>query len=408
MNTIEDLSPASFRNIPFLVNSEQELGGKKTVTHEFVGSDKRFTEDSLGLLPPTFTIEAIVQDPDAITKRINLINALNQSGLGVLVHPVYGAVNVKSTIYTINSNQRGIGEFRFSIPFERSEAVVTAAVAPATFSAVQNSAENSRTKLGDAFENAFVSPILPEELTETAEKAESIYDEVLEVSKSALNVIQSKVATFTSFVSDSKADVLTIVQIPFSMKNNLESLYSSALDIVNTPGDLYDMWNRLIDFGFLDIRLPIITESRRISEGNKSVLNEHTRIEALINSYEAGADREYETTDEIATTREELNAAHERIMEEYDDDIDTDNVPVLAEDPDLRTAIADLRTNAEQILNEKEQNAWRVIQVDPGRSSMALTAYRYYGNIDNLDIVRELNPNANHADFDETINAISR
>jgi prophage DNA circulation protein len=406
--TIENLQPASFRGIPFLVNAETEIGGKKSVTHEYVGSDKRFTEDTLGLLPPRFTLECIVQDPDAIAKRNNLIGVLNLPGVGTLVHPIYGDIDVKSTTYTVSSSQNAIGEFRFTIPFERSEEVVTTTIAIETFPSVQDKAEECRETLDEVFEEVFVGPKLPEELIKSAEQAENIYDEILEASQGALNTVREKVSTFTRFVADSKSKVLTIAQLPFSMKDNLESLYSSALDIVNAPRDLYDMWNNLIDFGFLDLKLPVITESRRTSEGNRSALREHTRISALINSYEAGSNREYQTTDEINAARTELDTAYRRIMEEYDDDLDSDNLPVLAEDPDLRTAMASLRTGTMAVLNEKEQNAWRVVEIDPGQSSMALTSHRYYGNLDNLDIIRELNPDVNNASFEQAINAIGQ
>ena len=104
MSVLEQLQPASFRGIPFLVNAETKTGGKKTVTHEYVGSDKRFTEE-LGLLPPSFSIEAVIHGNEAISTRLLLEDALDEPGLGILVHPVYGAIEVKSTIYSVNSNQ---------------------------------------------------------------------------------------------------------------------------------------------------------------------------------------------------------------------------------------------------------------------------------------------------------------
>lgn len=426
MGVLEQLQPASFRGIPFLVNAETKTGGKKTVTHEYVGSNKRFTEE-LGLLPPSFAIEAIIHGNESISRRFLLEDALDEPGLGTLVHPIYGSVEVKSTTYSVNSNQTRIGEFRFSINFERSEAVITLDIIPPTISTVSDNATSARTALDNALESAIngseVAGYSPDVQEKTAEKiieatepsfidelvvgANSIYDTVFEFSTKQVNAVRSKVAPFTRFVSNARDNMLTIVQQPFEIKDNIKAFYQATLNIVNTPRDLIDTWERLLDFGFLEIPPVINTIIRKNTENNKSVLNELTRLTALTNLYEASADKNYSTVDEIEEQRKVLDDGDKRLMRDFKDDIDTDNVSVLAMDADFRAAMTDLRINTGRVLDQKVQNAFRVVTIDPGISSMALTAYRFYGDHDTLDELQELNPNINHAGFKGNIQAVS-
>lgn len=427
MSVIEQLQPASFRGIPFLVNAETKTGGKKTVTHEYVGSDKRFTEDDLGLLPPSFSIEAVIHGPDAIFIRFQLERVLDESGLGELVHPVYGSIKVKSTTYSVNSNQTKIGEFRFSINFETSEATITPSVGPFRPGAITDFADSTRTALDNALEEAFVGPLspgyTPDVLSDTAEKIieaveptfidqvvvgdNSMYDTVFDFSTKTVGAVRSRVATFTRFVSSARADMLTIVQQPFEVKNNIKAFYQEALNIVNTPRDLSDTWERLLDFGFAQVPPAINTIIRRNTENNKSVLDEHTRLTALTNLYEASADQNYTTESEINDQKKVLDDGYNRLMESFGNDIDLDNFPSLAMDADFKAAMTDLRTNTGKVLDQKAQNAFKVVTINPGKSSMALTAYRYYGDHENLDELQDLNPGISWSNFDDNIQAVS-
>lgn len=407
MSVFENLQPASFRNVSFLVNSETKAGGKKTVSHEYVNNDKRFTEE-LGLLPPRFTIEAIVSGDDAIARRFQLEDALDKPGLATLVHPIYGSVQVKSTTYSVSSNQTRIGEFRFSINFETSEAVVTPTITTVTTAAAENAADTNRANINNTFEGNYQPPTKPEEQTETANKATEIFEDVKAAIIGVTGTIEEKVSDFTRVVDDAIADVFTIVQSAEGLKDTLEAVYSTALDVANTPVDLADAWESLIDFGFLDVKRDLSTVSRLISEGNKVLLNEHTRLSALTNLYEALVFKDFQTEPELDAARKLLNGSYQRLLKEYTEDIDTENLSNIASDQDVQTSFAELRVLSGKIFNQVEQNIWRVVDISPGKTSMALTAYRYYGDLDNLSLLQSLNPDVNHARLNQDIQAVSQ
>jgi prophage DNA circulation protein len=407
MPVIEKLQRASFRGVEFLVESETKQGGKKTVTHEFVNSNQRFTEE-LGELPPVININAVVHGETAIDQRFNLERVLNLPGTGTLVHPVYGILeNVKSTTYSVNSAQTGIGEFKFSIQFETSESNVTAAPTTITNSAVSKAAEDARSALNSALESSFINPEFPKVSDTSGSTLDDIYEEVFNQVSSVTNAVQTKISEFTRVVENGRSSVFSIVQQATTVKTSIQDLYLAAINVVNTPSDLLDAWSNLTDFGFLDTQGKTNTVPRQNEENNRSILNEHTRVNALINAFEAAVYTNFQTDVELSNAQQILNDAYNTQIEQFRETVSSE-VNSLAANPNVRQTISELRNLSRQVFDEKEQNIWRVVTIDPGTTSMLLTSYRYYGNIDNLNLIIGLNDDINVANFKTPITAISR
>ena len=87
-----------FRDAKFyFAGSAPTTGGRKTITREFPGSDRRYVED-MGLLNKTFEIDAIVTTEE---EKEKLIKALETPGIGQLSHPTFGLINVTAKPYTV-------------------------------------------------------------------------------------------------------------------------------------------------------------------------------------------------------------------------------------------------------------------------------------------------------------------
>jgi prophage DNA circulation protein len=89
----DTLHPASFRGVPFVVNSDESEGGRKTIRHEYVNSDFPYIED-LGKAAKEFSVEAMVVGNDFLTQEKRLTDACEVEGQGELVHPYYGRLVV--------------------------------------------------------------------------------------------------------------------------------------------------------------------------------------------------------------------------------------------------------------------------------------------------------------------------
>lgn len=117
MSTWRDqLHPASFRGVPFHVDSDSMPAGRRTQTHEYPQRDKPMVED-LGRVTREIKLAAFVIGEDCYFQRDNLLNALDKPGAGELVHPWYGRLTVTATVCSVSHERREGGMVRFDLVF---------------------------------------------------------------------------------------------------------------------------------------------------------------------------------------------------------------------------------------------------------------------------------------------------
>ncbi len=110
------LQPASFRGVPFKVESADGSGGRRAETHEYPMRDTPWTED-LGRKARIGSLNAYVLGADYMAARDALIAALEAAGAGTLVHRYWGELQVVITDYRISESSGEGGIARFSISF---------------------------------------------------------------------------------------------------------------------------------------------------------------------------------------------------------------------------------------------------------------------------------------------------
>jgi prophage DNA circulation protein len=88
------LRPASFRGVPFKVETEGLAGGGRHVAvHEYVRSEEISTED-MGRKAKRYRVSAYIANDLADVHGAALVAALTQPGSGTLMLPVLGPVEV--------------------------------------------------------------------------------------------------------------------------------------------------------------------------------------------------------------------------------------------------------------------------------------------------------------------------
>lgn len=97
----DNLIPASFRGVPFKINAASMTGGRRIVTHVFPERDDAEHEDR-GRKNREFRVDAFVLGDDYFSQRDALIDALEETGPGVLKHPYRGQIDVVADSYTVN------------------------------------------------------------------------------------------------------------------------------------------------------------------------------------------------------------------------------------------------------------------------------------------------------------------
>ena len=89
----DDLLPASFRGINFLIEQAAVPVGRKGQLHEYPQRDEPFFE-SLGKQSQVHKVSAFVIGDDCFERRDKLLEALEKQGPGELVHPWLGRMQV--------------------------------------------------------------------------------------------------------------------------------------------------------------------------------------------------------------------------------------------------------------------------------------------------------------------------
>ncbi|MPQ67810.1 MULTISPECIES: DNA circularization N-terminal domain-containing protein [unclassified Pseudomonas] len=111
------LQSASFRGVPFYVENEGTPVGRRTQVHEYPQRDKPFVED-LGSRTRTIRLTAFVVGDDCFERRDKLLQALDQEGQGVLVHPWFGKLDVTlAGECQVSHERREGGVVRFDLTF---------------------------------------------------------------------------------------------------------------------------------------------------------------------------------------------------------------------------------------------------------------------------------------------------
>lgn len=112
----DELHPASFRGVPFHVESDSMPVGRRTQLHEYPQRDKPTVED-LGRVARETKLVAFVVGDDCYVLRDDLLLALDQPGPGELIHPWFGRMNVTATSCKVTHERREGGVVRFDLSF---------------------------------------------------------------------------------------------------------------------------------------------------------------------------------------------------------------------------------------------------------------------------------------------------
>jgi prophage DNA circulation protein len=252
MSLSDKYQQASFRGLNFLIRSENEPGGKKYVAHEYPNSDRRFIEE-LGTKAGVYTMQAFVHGPDAITDKRSLRNAFKEIGLGVLVHPLYGRLNVKTTDWEFSSEETNIGEISFSVTFYESEENISLVPTVAGTSQVTGAATKARELGYDAISLTIVINKAQEALKTTQLIATTIMDVLTGKIKSLSDLDPAALSAFDRVLGSNTRGIFQAATSAEALGDSFESFYE-ALRAVTDPATQREMWKDLTSYE--DDRVP--------------------------------------------------------------------------------------------------------------------------------------------------------
>lgn len=139
------LVPASFRGVPFKVEEGGRTAGRRVVEFEVPKGNTPYAED-MGRAARKWQITGYVIGDDYIAQRDALLDACDEDGAGILVHPSLGTMNVMcGPVSSHESRLRG-GICTFEMMFVEAGQAPSAAVTDDTQGLVSSQADS----MGDA------------------------------------------------------------------------------------------------------------------------------------------------------------------------------------------------------------------------------------------------------------------
>jgi prophage DNA circulation protein len=211
------LQNASFRGVPFKVEEESAVVGRRVETHEFPNRDKPYSED-LGKVTFRPTITAYVIGDDCFDQRDKLIEALNKPGPGALVHPTFGELQVcvdgDIRVSTTNNEGRMV---RFDLRFVEAGEISYPTAGAATSQNLGASCSALDGCISDNFDDFSIAGV-----------ADFIQNDVMGNATDMMGYVSDSMKVVDTYVSDAarlmQGDISVLLPPPSSGKTFVDQL----------------------------------------------------------------------------------------------------------------------------------------------------------------------------------------
>ncbi|EAP9508484.1 DNA circularization protein [Salmonella enterica] len=224
----------SFRNVPFLIYKEQrERGGRHIVKREYPLRESGGADD-LGPKLPAFTFTVIVQGDDAQVQRKALRDALYAPGVGELVHPDYGTLNVLIDNF----------ESRYNVSEQRVVEFTITAVPQANDTAPdaqQDTAAALTQKTGSGLNSVFNTladgwSVVSDNLHDLQAMMDTVSEKIdaLENTVSSVGILQD-ISTFAASFTAMKGNITSLITSPLRMAQQFAGVFSGLIALPSVP-----------------------------------------------------------------------------------------------------------------------------------------------------------------------------
>jgi len=392
---LKDLKPASFRGIEFFVQSVDTTGGRKTITHEYPNSNTRFVED-IGLLEDSFSITAIIAEPNYFSKKQALKNALDTAGIGILINPFGDSVSVAlAEPYTINESKNNLGVATFTMSFSKASRNIFPTETVENDSLIVDQANelvtNTETNLSNNLKlktNNFTNfNFVKNKLTDVAD--------YFEIAKTKAEQVAEKLNDFDSKLIDYRANLVELINKPDELASEITDLFNFLNVLAKDALGQIEMYKYFFDFGSEDEEIVGSTFARIEREENQQIINENILVNSLSLAYQNIINVDFTNTDEIDELSSILETQYDAIADNVLDTTTYDN-------------LQELRKEARIFFDRQRAIAYRVTQINTNLIPATVLTYDYYENLDNWEQILSLNNSVEPSFLQGEINILTR
>jgi prophage DNA circulation protein len=374
MSWKEKLLPASWRNVPFGVDTSDLSGGRRTSDHSFPERDGGYTEDH-GRDRREFSLQGYVLGPDYMTGRDALIDACELGGSGVLVHPYYGKITAKVTNYRVHEESASGGIAIFTLTFKREEFNSQPIAATNTSKTVTTAANSSLVSSRDSFANSFSVTSKPSFILDDAKSKLGAATAAIRSARTSLK----KSAEFAKKLSDFSADLDTLLSDPAELALRVIDLIGyglvsgDAAELLSTAAGTITEFRELMKlfaFGENDTQPIGTTPADDDQRTNQNAINGLVQQGAVCLCGHISSKINYSSFDEALRTLSDVTNSLDDICDNLQDD-------------SLYSALRDLKVAIVKDIDSRASNLSRIQAMTlPQATPSVVLAYRLYGSTD--------------------------
>lgn len=315
MALLDQLQLASYKGVSFLINNTSTSGGRKDVKHEFPNSTFQTIED-LGPQQRIYQLTAIINEPDYISKRDNLLRVLEEGGLGILVHPFYGQIeNIAARTFTLNERLGRLGDTDISITFEVSNSNGLPVESINTINEISQQAETMNSSIISDIALLFnVTTSFSGNFSAASTKLNNVVTSITDNTR-AVTASVSKINNFNSLVDAFLTSINSLIGDPDQLGADLDEIFTEIPGLYDTPEEQFAALSLFFDFGDDDVAINETTAGLTERKQNADVINNSVKAFSLGQAYISAADISFTTVEEVDVTANELETAFQAIKD---------------------------------------------------------------------------------------------
>jgi prophage DNA circulation protein len=224
----DQLRPASFRGVPFFVETSSARFGREGVIHEYAQRDTPAVED-MGRKSRPFSVSGFIVGDNYLAERDRLIQAAELPGPGILIHPTYGRLRVFCLELSVDEGvgERGAALVALSLVEAGDLQFPTATVTGD--GRKRSGAENLKAETVVDFVSAFDTSGAAFQLSQAIEQAGQQLDELREAIEAPEAVVDDGFSVLGD-LEQLSADLVSLVQTPQSLADRVVALFESVAD----------------------------------------------------------------------------------------------------------------------------------------------------------------------------------
>lgn len=407
---LQFVSGASFKEIPFLVESHTMTGGRKDALHNFVNSDKQKIED-LGLKRRSISLTAVIHGENYFIDRDRLLGAIEEGGSGTLVHPFFGNMeNMVARTYSLKETFSKFGVAEFSISFEYSSPETAAPVFElSTVSEVQLDAQFARESLSESMSDGMEVPSFSSELDSVKGKLASFTGVIDDASKASDGII-SEINSFNDQLTVFSGSLVALVSAPVELARSVSDLYVTMTSIFDAPKGALSATLGMFGFGDDDPdQLPFKTQTNDKINRNKDVVNTSINTFSLIQAYEFLVQSDFSTLEELEAYERSLEEQYQKVMNTgVITESGTSNTETEALSRSAKSSLTTLRTSVSKVIEETKTTLPNIVKIEVNVDTpLRVLEYQYYGNNNQSGSLRDINENPDESFISGNVGVIN-